>query len=115
MGVSTNKQAQKVICAKVDHDYLYDGEIISESYVGKTWEAALGVEYDNTWVLHPVPDGPKMRFRLLDDDNEVYYGGWLLNDDECINQQIILDWAMHDSGAVIIQVKVNNEWVQEIG
>jgi hypothetical protein len=46
---------------KIDRDYLADGGII-ESEVG-------------TQSLGPELEGKTYRFRLLDDDNEVYYGG----------------------------------------
>lgn len=61
-------------------------------------------------------DAPKTRFRLKDDDEEVYYGGWLFNDADCEVQFEVLRWAMVDSGCTIIEIKNDNgNWRQEIG
>lgn len=58
---------------------------------------------------------PKTSFRLYDDDNELYYSGWLKDDHEALVQQFVLSWAMADSGCTRIDVKKNGEWVTEIG
>lgn len=112
---AVNKQAEKVTVIKIDHDYLWRKGDELPSRVGAEWEAIPGFDYDNTWTLHPIADGEKVRFRVKDDDGEIYYGGWLLNDNECINQQVILKWCEHDAGATDIEVKVNDEWITEIG
>lgn len=57
----------------------------------------------------------KVRFRLLDDDREVYYGGWLHDDGKAENQMRVLEFGTIDAGATIIEVKRNGEWVIEIG
>ena len=58
---------------------------------------------------------PKIRFRLLDDDKIVYYGGWLHDDRDCMNQSDALAFGMHDAGCTEIQVKREGKWVTEIG
>lgn len=57
----------------------------------------------------------RTEFKLYDDDNELYYTGWLKDDDEALVQQFVLAWAMADSGCTTIKVKVDGEWVQIIG
>ena len=59
----------------------------------------------------------KVRFRLLDDDNEVYYGGWLLDDSEATVQEAVLEWGKYDAGCTTIQVKYpdDTEWRTDIG
>lgn len=54
-------------------------------------------------------------FRLLDDDRNFIYSGQLHNDDEALNQQAALSFGMNDAGCTIIEVKINDEWKQEIG
>lgn len=58
---------------------------------------------------------PLVRFRLLDDDREVMYGGELHDDDECLNQLAALRFGEGDVGATIIEVKRGGEWTVEIG
>lgn len=57
----------------------------------------------------------QVRFRCKDDDGEVYYGGWLLNDHDGLVQYAVLEWAQRDAGCTTIEVKINGKWVQEIG
>jgi hypothetical protein len=120
--VSNPRQTEAVTVIKIDKDYINKSinEVLSEplpSRVGSEWRAVPGLDYD--YAVHAVaPDKvpfEKTRFRVLDDDGEVYYGGWLYNDEACINQQIVLAWAEHDAGATEIQVKRNDEWTTEIG
>jgi hypothetical protein len=87
---------------KIDRDYISEKNEVSR--VG-----AEGAEQ------YTVDEGEKIRFRLLDDDGEVYYGGWLLDDKECINQESALSYGTYDAGCTTIEVKRNGEWVQEIG
>lgn len=58
-----------------------------------------------------------VRWRVKDSDDNIYYGGWLINDGECIVQQAILKWAERDVGATTIEVRDvdTNEWKAEIG
>jgi hypothetical protein len=59
----------------------------------------------------------KTEFKLYDDDDELYYSGWLLNDDWCAVQQFVLKWAEADSGCTRITVYkgFHEGYVQEIG
>lgn len=115
------RQAKAVTVIKVDRDYITSSvnEVISDplcSRTGLEWKATPGIEYDYaTHAIAPDAKFEKTRFRILDDDSEVYYGGWLYNDEGCINQDIVLSWAMYDAGATEIQVKINDVWVTQIG
>ena len=86
---------------KIDRDYIAEpGE---PSRVGVSGE-----------VLH-YSSIPKIRFRMLDDDSIVYYGGWLNDDPDCANQFSALSFGTYDAGCTTIEVKREGEWVQEIG
>lgn len=61
-----------------------------------------------------VNAAPVVRFRILDDDDVVYYGGWLNDDDECLNQISVGEWAMRDAGATVVQVKRKGVWTTEV-
>lgn len=108
--------------AKVDRDYLNEkwnregGEHNNTSNVGVQWTVAeLHQHSDFDERTHTLPSD-KTRFRLLDDDGEVYYGGWLLDDDGCNVQMIVLEWGTYDSGCTAIEIRSeNNEWVRDIG
>jgi hypothetical protein len=101
--------------AKVDRDYESDP---GESVVGSTrWtlkELVTHTAYDLA-VDQPVESFEKVRFRLLDDDGNIYYGGWLFNDDSCAVQIMVLEWGKYYAGCTDIQVKLNGEWRLEIG
>lgn len=100
---------------EIDRDYLSEeGE-----------EKRVGVKGDTINIgMHPIlpeylnlPGGPIVRFRLKDDDGEVYYGGWLHNDGEGLNQQAALAYGKTDAGCTTIEIKSGNDrnWRQEIG
>ena len=61
-----------------------------------------------------VKELPRIKFRTKDDDGEVYYEGWLHDDDECLNQDAALKFAETDAGCTQIEVKRNGKWTQEI-
>jgi len=95
--------------ARIDRDYIAAGR------VGYTWGPESIPMFFWPYPVEPFElEKAPTRFRLKDDDNEVYYGGWLYNDSECIMQQIVLAWAMRDAGCTVIEVKLGTEWVQEI-
>ncbi len=107
---------------KIDRDYISDpGE---ESRVGTTEEhtrvpliavIALGAESEDLPTKDDAGnDLPLVRFRMKDDDGEVYYGGELHDDDECLNQEAALSYGMGDAGCTTIEVKRDGEWVLEI-
>lgn len=105
-----------MIVAKIDKDYLADRDEQSTSRVGIEWtkeQIESNFLPDTKLVIHP---DTKTRFRMKDDDGEVYYGGWLINDDECMVQRVLLQWGAHDAGCTTIEVKnENDEWEAEIG
>ena len=84
----------------IDRDYIND-KTDGEFY--RVGRQGVGPRADN-----------KVRFRLLDDDGEVYYGGWLHDDGLGENQLRVLEFGTMDAGATTIEVKRNDEWVQEI-
>ena len=80
---------------KIDRDYINERE---HSKVGT---ASLG----------PDLAGDTFRFRLLDDDGEVYYGGVAdgaaaADDDAVGGLYEANQWGMYDAGAVNLEVKV---------
>lgn len=104
--------------AKLDKDHLWKKGDSTPSRVGVEWDTMFHLDYfEGREALQQIQDGkaPKVRWRAKDDDGEIYYGGWLLNDDWCITQQIVLSWCTYDAGCTTIEVKLNGEWKQEIG
>lgn len=98
---------------KIDRDYLYTDGDITPSRVGVSGDKWGDGFFDPVQKL-PAEPLPKIRFRLLDDDGEVYYGGWLHDDGECLNQTEASRFGTNDAGAIWIEVKRNDEWVKEI-
>lgn len=109
---------------RIDRDYLNTGKYADESRVGHHEEhsripvvaAMIGLESEE--LPSHAEDGtelPLVRFRLKDDDGEVYFGGELHDDDECLNQSAALSYGEGDAGCTTIEVKRDNEWVLEIG
>ncbi len=103
------------ILAKIDKDHINRVDDSTDSRVGVTWledRVKLQTWFDFDEI--EFDDAPT-RFRCKDDDGEVYYGGWLYNDGQCIMQQIVERWAMNDAGCTVIEVKdINDRWTQEI-
>lgn len=90
------------IVARITHDYI--AEPGQGNHVGLAF-------------IEAVPSGPKVRFRLKDDDDIVYYKGWLYDDDEGDTQFRVLEWAQRDSGCTYIEIwdKEKKKWTQIIG
>ena len=106
--------------AKIDKDYLANSEEQFPTRVGTEWtEHELKEYFARQNLGEELTDlnleDNKTRFRLLDDDREVYYGGWLLNDDQCLVQMMVSAWGTYDAGAIHIEIKKDGEWVMEIG
>lgn len=109
---------------KIERDYL--AEEGDESRVGYHEEhsripasmVAIGNQSQPLPNMDSVVEGqmlPLIRFRLKDDDGEVYYEGILHDDDDCENQEAALAFGANDAGACIIEVARHGKWVQEIG
>jgi hypothetical protein len=96
---------------KIDRDYIAEGD--EPSRVGTTGDLWGDGVFDPIQPL-PADPLPLIRFRLLDDDGEVYYGGVLHDDDECLNQAEASRFGTDDAGAIWIEVKRDGKWVQEI-
>jgi hypothetical protein len=103
-----------MIVAKIDRDYLKEPNEGIPSRVGSHW-THRHLRYLDEVEFMELKALAKTRFRLKDDDGQVYYGGWLLNDDMCEVQSLVLRWGIFDAGCTTIEVKFNNEWQQEIG
>ena len=85
---------------KIDRDYLQLDDLDIPSRVGTGQGTKLQAE------------GEILRFRLLDDDREVYYGGEA--DDEAL--EAAYDFGYRDAGAVILQTRdKDGNWVDVIG
>jgi hypothetical protein len=82
----------------VDYDWLDDRPIL---VVSRGWHDGLLGE-------------PLVRFRLDDDDGELYYSGLLVDDDDAMSQDAALSFGMNDAGCTTIKVCRDGKWVQEI-
>ena len=67
-----------------------------------------GFSLDEETVEQYREDGFTKEFRLLDDDDIVYYSGLLFEDSD--DEFEPLDWAMADSGCTQIEYKQNGEF-----
>lgn len=110
-----------MVVAEITKDHFYDeGPENPKSYPsheGKIFEYEAMDKWWG-WGDFPASDifpSEKTQFKLYDDDGELYYSGWLLNDGECLVQQFVLSWAQADSGCTSIKVRVGNEYIYEIG
>jgi hypothetical protein len=86
-----------------------------ETRVGLSWEQD---DIESLAFFERVKwDERASQFRLKDDDGEIYYTGWLINDPYCCAQQVLLQWAARDAGCTTIEVRKDlySEWKQEIG
>lgn len=106
--------SKSIIVAEITRDRIADSP--NASHVGMRWT----IPATEIRERYPMAIGTglvKTSFKLLDDDRNHYYSGWLYNDDAGETQFNVLRWAMIDSGCTIILVKVGNppEWTQEIG
>jgi len=69
----------------------------------------LDGEYKDKVIKLPENENlTRKRFKLYDDDNELYYSGYFYDDESCDNQDELLSWAMNDSGCTLIKVAVGN-------
>lgn len=107
-----------MLVAKVDRVHP-EVEDCKNDVLDKTeWRDIEVQNYFGGMIGDEAPDSyPEIRtrFRLLDDDDIVYFGGWLRNDDYCAVQQTVLSWGTWYAGCTTIEVKINGEWKREIG
>lgn len=105
----------------IDKDHIFDGE--GQTRAGVTIdtmpqyiiERILGEGEQTLPDALDVGEGKLVRFRLYDDDGELYYEGRLHDDDECVNQSAALRFGESDAGCTTIKVLRDGEWKQEIG
>jgi hypothetical protein len=99
------------IVAEIEYDWLEHQE-----YKRKFDYDALVAWWGWDDEIEEPKEANKVKFRLYDDDDELYYTGWLYNDDQALVQQFVLDWAKADSGCTRIMVNIRGKgWTQEIG
>lgn len=98
------------VVARVERDYESD----PNERVAPVWTVQQLIDHSE-FCSTTDELGDKVRFRLLDDDKNVYYGGWLLNDPHCYVQMIVLEWGKYFAGCTEIQVKVDDHWKVDIG
>jgi hypothetical protein len=109
-----------MIVAMIDKDYISEIDGGDSTRTGTQWtdqQIKDYYAYQNMGEHIDISDihtWTRTRFRLLDDDREVYYGGWLLNDDGCIVQMMVSSWGTYDAGAIHIEIKKDDKWVMEI-
>lgn len=58
--------------------------------------------------------GPKVEFRTKDDDGNIGFEGWLIDDADTYNQECMRDYAASDHGDTTIEVKRGRSWVQDL-
>ena len=113
-----------ILVAEITTDHLWEkwnnegGEYNSISHKGKEFHYEAMKDWwgweDQCLTLADLP-ATKTEFKLYDDDYELYYSGWLLNDDWCTVQQFVLRWAEADSGCTHILINHPSAgFVQEI-
>jgi hypothetical protein len=96
-------------------------EIAADSIGVITWEDDFGTDLPTRvgWQFPPVSDeylvGDIVTFRLRDEDDEVHYKGLVRNDPWGENQSLLSDWGAADTGGFIIEVRLDGEWVMEVG
>jgi hypothetical protein len=114
--MSSLTMTDDTLLAELDKDY-YAERYGEATHVGTTqWTYAQVVQFcDSDDVEQFIPQPHKTRWRLKDDDGEVYYGGWLYDDPLALMQQLVLEWGKYDSGCTMIEVKRNDEWTMDIG
>lgn len=83
---------------------------ITHDHTGGRWFETSGPR-----TAPPESEWKPVRFRLWDDDGELYYSGVLNDDDDCVSQQAALEWGEVMAGATVIKVLRDGEWIQEIG
>jgi hypothetical protein len=105
-----------LIVAKITKDYLDNNT--SKQFEFEAMPAWWGWEdfsLTTTELKMEEAVNGKTHFKLYDDDKELYFEGWLLNDNECLVQQFVLDWAKADAGCTEIHVQVDGKYIQEVG
>jgi hypothetical protein len=91
----------------IDRDYISSGEDRVPSKKG-TNAFAVGV-CSRSWLKLTSEQRKKAtaRFRMLDDDGNVYYGGRCTAD---VEFQPLDDFGMPNAGCTTIQFRENGEW-----
>ena len=102
-----------MIVARIDRDYINQQEAKDPH---SPISSRVGLEWDHVQLKFVIQQTPKVRFRTKDDDGVIYYGGWLLNDDQGEVQYLVQRWTERDAGCTTIEVKLTDgKWHQEIG
>lgn len=93
---------------RIDRDYLADDD---GSLSGKTWAGK---------VIDESPQPERVRWRLKDDDGNVYFGGWLEDagakiPDSADPWLFLVEWGAAYAGCTRVEEKRDGEWVAVIG
>lgn len=82
-------------------EYIFNSFVITKDKIN---------EVGNTGVT--IPKNCDIKFRLLDDDSEIYFYGY--QDEKDGSEENVfapLDWGMNDSGCTELQQYIDKEWV----
>lgn len=119
-----------MIVAEITKDHLFsEFQEVSDSFgstqIGRQFDSEAlrrwwgwGIREStpaDTYFMLAESNYGRTQFKLYDDDGELYYEGWLVDDDECMVQQFVLDWAKADSGCTDIKVLKDGKYIQVIG
>ena len=99
----------------ITRDLICDGE--ADSSVGTTVEEMPLYGIERVMGVDPAvaTATERVKFRLYDDDGELYYEGELDDDDDCENQSAALRWGEAMAGCTRIDVLRDGKWIGEIG
>jgi hypothetical protein len=92
-----------------DYDFTYT---LKEAKEEKGGYAVITIDHlDGNYKgkVLKLPESKELirkRFKLYDDDGELYYSGYFYDDPACENQDALLSWGMYDSGCTLIKVAV---------
>lgn len=98
--------------SKVDTEDTIDPKPVQESKEEQGGHAVITIDHlDGNYKGKKLnlPENEELtrkRFKLYDDDDELYYSGYFYDDPSCENQDTLLRWAMGDSGCTLIKVAV---------
>lgn len=117
-----------LVVARIDQDHIsadepgfnqegreFEYQTMKLWYVGQNFGMQEAI--DEVSSIEALKIDPVTKFKLYDDDDELYYEGWLRNDPGCIVQMFVLAWGESYAGCTKITIYKNAEagYVQEIG
>lgn len=94
--------------------WIIDRDLYSETYGDPTGKNRAGTRGSREWE-EGDEERCTTRFRVKDEDGEIFYLGWLLDDDQAVSQSAALRFGEADVGVTAIEVWRYGRWVQDIG